>query len=213
MNTPTSYSTFQPQPTPQKSGKGCFFYGCLTIIVLLILSAIAIYFAVRGAVRAYTDDKPRVLPAFESTPSEVASALAKVEQLRRPGAKISLTEREINSLISNLPSNNPLKDSLRVRIKDNRVGGTVSMDLGMFGFSGRYLNGDGEFGVKIVDGQPFISLKSLSLNGLTVPEAALSQLSGENLAKELTKDPRGRELFEKLKRVEISNGALQIETR
>ena len=52
-------------PAPAPKGRGCFFYGCLTSGVLLLLAGLLVFFAVRfvkNQVNSYTDAEPLKMP-------------------------------------------------------------------------------------------------------------------------------------------------------
>src|SRR5205823_10604653 len=59
---------------PEKKGHGCFFYGCITLIVLAVLALIAcgiigysLYSYANGMIQTYTSTAPDVIPAVTYT--------------------------------------------------------------------------------------------------------------------------------------------------
>ena len=55
-------------PPPIRKGRGCFFYGCLTSLVLLLVVFLLALFTVRwirNEINAYTDTAPMTLPKVE----------------------------------------------------------------------------------------------------------------------------------------------------
>ena len=62
---------------PPKPRRGCFFYGCLTGLVLMVLLAVgglvAVHYAkkaISGLVNQYTDTKPMTLPTVPMAPAD-----------------------------------------------------------------------------------------------------------------------------------------------
>lgn len=93
-------------PVKTKNGRGCFFYGCLTCVILTILSLVAIFFVVRGLVHSYTSERALRLEPVTVSDDVVKTASAKIAlfmaavQGQGGSATISLTDTEINTLIA-----------------------------------------------------------------------------------------------------------------
>mgnify|MGYP000428947686 CR=1 FL=1 len=66
-----------PALPPQKKPRGCFFYGCITALVLGIVLGVGAFFAIRYAldklvevVEPYTESAPMALPQSTMPPAE-----------------------------------------------------------------------------------------------------------------------------------------------
>src|SRR5690242_1970992 len=91
---------------PPKKGRGCFFYGCLTCIVLLVLGCVMAFFAfrfVKNQVNQYTDSQPTPLPVVEMADPEFKQLESRVKAFGEamdkatPVEPLVLTERDINA--------------------------------------------------------------------------------------------------------------------
>ena len=140
----------QPVPEPKPKGRGCFFYGCLTLVILLLAAMVAGYFAVRAAVNAfvahYTDAEPMELPETVLTPAESEALDQRLaafkDGVENPDAvpALVLDAREINALLGRHPE---LKGKVHLSLEDDQVKGKLSLPLGAFKapIIGRWLRG------------------------------------------------------------------------
>jgi hypothetical protein len=214
------------QQQPPKQGRGCFFYGCITMIVLAVLLAVGGYFAVRAFVRAavdsYTQTAPVELPKAEISSDDLAKLQARVKAFttavdqQKPGAALVLTESEINALIANDASFKALKDKVHVTIEGDQIKGQVSYPLGKMGpmdLTGRYLNGEATFKVALQGGVLFVMMQSLKVAGKEPPQEFMQAFRQENLAKEACKDPETAKALAKLDSIVVRDGCLVIAGR
>src|ERR1700733_13344210 len=103
---------------PIKRRRGCFFYGCLTssILMLVVLAGLMLgYLAIRNG---FTDTKPMPLPEVKMSATEMDQVRHRVDTFRdeiRSGhspTPLSLTGDELNALIATDPNLQPLKGKL-----------------------------------------------------------------------------------------------------
>lgn len=208
---------------PQKKKRGCLFYGCLTVFVLAILAVVGIYFGVRyfvsNVVENYSADTRLVLPTIQNSGINYPELENKVETFMHAvetgeGPKeLILTADEVNVLINQNPKLGDLKNSIYVGMKDDRLTGQLSAPLDSFGFPGRYLNGEGEFGVKMENGILEVSVVSLRVKGLDVPQEVIKGFNQKNLAAKLYEDPKSLEIMKKIEQVKVGNGKLVVQRR
>jgi hypothetical protein len=219
-------------PNPPKK-HGCFFYGCLTLVVLAVLLGIAGFFTVRYAlgkvnafVQQYTDTRPAVLPKVEIDPADYEKLTQRVDQFKAAAdggkgeATLTLTAQDLNGLIANNADLAQLKGRLYVAIDGDQVKGQVSVPLaelagvpGLSGLQGRYLNGSAALKVALSDGLLDVHIISLDVNGAPLPEQFLAALRGENLAKDATRDPKTAEALRRLESLEVKDGAVILKAR
>lgn len=211
---------------PVKKGRGCFFYGCLTLVVVFLVGVLAVFFGVRHfinqAVEKYTDTTPMSLPKVEISMAEANAAAEKVKAFKTAldsgvaAAPLALTEKELNALIANSPDFAELKDRVYVAIAGDQLKGQVSIPIDRFPIGrtkGRYLNGAAGIKVSMENGVLLVTLQSLEVKGEPVPEQFLSALRQQNLAQEVYKDVQRAELLRKLESVEVKDDALQLKAR
>ncbi len=207
--------------------RGCFFYGCLfaSIIALLVLIAagVAGYFLYRATdrfVQEYTSTEPRELPKVELPAEERRSLEDRVEsfkkalEAREPTEPLVLTGDDINAWIE---SHTELKGKVYVSLEGDKVKAKISLplsdiiDIGMT--RGRYLNGEAELKASLQDGIPIVTIQTIEVNGKQPPEAFQAQLRGQNLLKDIYRNPENAEQLRRLESVEIKDGRMIIKAR
>ncbi len=156
MTTPPNI-TPQQQPVPKR--RGCFFYGCITSLVLCVVLALGVLLGVRfllnkanAVIAEYTDTQPMAMPK-EDMPAAELEALKKrytdfqaALQGHSNTPPLVLTGRELNNLLQNviLPqaarSNNTqnasadvnklYREHFHVTLDGDKLKGQVSLPLG-----------------------------------------------------------------------------------
>ncbi|MEQ8847160.1 hypothetical protein [Botrimarina sp.] len=183
-----------PQHREERQGKGCLFWGCLIVAVVLLLLVVgavwSAYSLYSGLVQQYTATEPMAIEVVE-LPEEQMKALNEryeafaqaVKAGENPG-DLELTAEELNALIG---QNADLAGRVFVRIADGQLGGDVSIPtdfLPMVG-AGRYFNASGQFEASMENGVLVVTLADATVNGKPVPEEFLAGLKDQNLAKDL----------------------------
>ncbi len=210
-----------------KKGRGCFFYGCLTLVIILLVGAAGLYFGVRYAINKvvanYTDTVPMKLPALEAvSATELAALQDRVKNFKdaldagKSAEPLVLEERDINALIAGSPDFARFKDSLHVSLVGDQIKGQVSLPLDTLGFSrfaGRYLNGAATLKASLENGVLIVTIESLNVKGNDVPEQIMSQLRKQNMAQEAYKDPKTAETMRKLETIQVQDGHLTIKAK
>jgi len=205
-----------------KKNHGCL-YGCLIVAALMVLIAVvaivALYGFVKQARDEFTNTAPIALPVVEAAPATREALAQRVETFKKalqnklPAPPLVLSEKDLNILIQHNPDWENIKDKVYISIHDNKIGGIVSIPLGVFGvpfLEGRYLNGSAEFSVFVRDGVLHVYLRSLEVKGKSLPEGALQALRAKNLADRAQNDVQVRGLLEAIENIEIKDGALII---
>ena len=206
----------EPEQKKKKSGCGCFGWGCLTIIALIALVIVGIYYFVNKMVMEYTTDKPIALAEVTATPEEFDGVDEKLKHFvaglkgTEPAVPLVLTDREINLYLINQPELNEISDKVRVKLDGDQIGVQVNVPLEEFGWAGRYVSGEGTLTASIENKDAVIKVKSLTLNGSTLPDEVMKKLQDENLAEELFKKPEQKKLLEAVDLVIVKNGKLII---
>lgn len=189
-------------PQPQKKPRGCFFYGCLTAIVLGVVVGVGGFFVIRYALdqlaamtEQYTDTAPMSLPESTLPAAEYQQLRERVTGFgkaldagERP-APLVLAGDDLNALIANDPSWQWLRGKLHVSLAGDQVIGEVALPLDDFVASlprmdrlkGRYLNGKATFKVVLVDELLVVSLRSLEVKGQSLPPEVMEGLRTQNL--------------------------------
>ncbi len=166
---------------------GCFSVAALAMVVLIALSFL-VPRAVNRTIEAYTDTQPEIFEAPEMDTSEseaLHDRLDRFEESLDEGTKtesLSLSEDELNFLLSELAEEEDVGGSFHVDLRDGQVAVHMSVPLeqeisiGPWERSlyGRYLNGVATFDVGIEDGDLDLDLVSFDVKGRSMPGWALN---------------------------------------
>jgi hypothetical protein len=219
---------FSPEPDELRPRqRGCFFYGCVIVSVLIVLLILALavgaylaYRAINRTVEEYTATAPRELPKLQITEEERKNAVDRFNAFKEAVKEgtatepLVLTSEDLNALIEDKPE---LKGRVYITIEEGKIKGQVSIPLSVFvdiGMTrGRYLNGEAEFKASLSDGVLVVTLDSIEVNGKRPPEEAMSNFRQQNLAKDIYKDPDNAETIRHLESIEIKDGKIIIKPR
>lgn len=220
-----------PPPVPPVAPKkpGCFFYGCLTAIILAVLIGIGggllVYFGLNklaGMAEEFTEATPAQLPKVEIAPAAYDALKKRANEFKtaldagKP-ATLTLTGDELNALIAGDASNSSWKDRARFAIEGSALKCQVSMPLdemaavpGLGKLKGRYLNGSAAVRATMETGALVVTLQSLEVKGKAVPEPFLQGIRQENLAKNAYKDKDNAKFLSQLENLRIADGTLTL---
>lgn len=211
---------------PVKKGRGCFFYGCLTLVVVVVLALLGMFFGTRyvinQAVQRYTEPAPIVLPKVDISAAEAAAVQERFKAFRtaiengKPAEVLTLTEKELNALIAGSPDFAMLKDKVYLSIDQDQIKGQISFPLDQFPIGkvkGRYLNGTAGFGVSLDNGILLVTLQSLEVKGEPVPDQFMMQMRQQNLAQNAYKEVKTAEILKKLQSIEVRDGRIVVKPR
>lgn len=195
------------QPTQKKKGCGCFFYGCLSVVVLFLIGLGTFYYLVMRLTNYVTDlaaEQPIRFAALDQSPERYIKVKEKVEQFATaansgtPTTPLELSGEELNLLTAYNPGMEQARDYYRINISDSAIRLTVSYPLAEAGIPGRYLNGEAIFRVSVVAGTPSLFLDSLRIGDKDIPESIMQQLRDKNFAEELKKEELDLSLIKSL---------------
>jgi hypothetical protein len=216
---------YQSPKTPgEKKPRGCFFYGCIISLFAFVVLAIGIglgawYLVSKGNeyINQYTDTAPLPIPAVEMPAEEREALTKKVEEFKTEVDEktavepLVLTSDQINALMDERPE---LKGRMHVDLEGDTIKGTVSIpfekNAGPFKLKGRYLNAKGTFTASLVDGAIDVRVKEAEVRGMPIPPQFMSELSKQNLAKDVKLDEEARRTIARFERIEVKDGKLYI---
>ncbi len=215
----------QYQAPPRQ--RGCFFYGCIIAIVLALLVAIllavlafVVYRFAGRMVEEYTATAPEQLPTVEISPEQRKVLEDRVEAFRKavdsgtPIEPLVLSSDDLNALIE---KNDELKGKVYVKIEGDEVKGRISFPLEkvlpLAMVKGRYLNGEADLKASLFDGELIVHIDQLEVNGKKPPEAFMTDLRKQNVAKDMAKDPDNAQMLRKLESVEVKDGKVMLKVR
>jgi hypothetical protein len=215
--------TYEQTPAPEiKKRRGCFFYGCLTTLVIVILVCVFAVFAVRSLVRSLTDTSPMPFPTMEMAAADYEALKTRVGAFReavdkqKGVAPLALTSDEINALIARGTNTAMLKDKIYVTIEGDKIAGKVSIPLAdsHVPFArGRYLNGTASFKASLQNGVLIVTVDSVFVKNKPLWEAFMAGLRNQNLAKDIYSDPKSAETLRKIDTLEVKEDKIVIKPR
>lgn len=226
-----------PQPyAVEPRRRGCFFYGCITAIVLFVLGVAGIsalsyilYGRFATLLKENADDAPTPLPKV-MLPPEAREALDNRVKTFLDGVNVAesaadtptpeplvLDTDELNTLIAEHGEN--LADHFRVQLVDDHIDGQISMPLdglnlfGLFGLKGKFINAEGRFQVSLSLGLLMVVLDEAKVKGKPVPDSMLEAFRKDNLAKSFNQDPAHTATLRKLQSIEVKGSKLIIKAK
>ena len=216
---------YDPEPAPRQHG--CFFYGCIIAVVLVVLVvAIAlmggyyVYHRLTQAVLPYTSEAPMELPKVELTEAQSEAIRQRFKEFKqaldtgKPVEPLILTADDINCLITDDPN---FKGHVFVTIEDDKLKGQVSIPLDAFllvpAFRGRYLNGSAELKVALVNGILVVTADSIEVKGKPLPPKTMAAMRGQNLARNAANNPQNAKVLGKLDSIQIKDGKVIVTAR
>ncbi len=217
-----------PSPVPAKPRRGCFFYGCITgliLLVIVVVAGVAGYYALKKKLTSwvdnYTDTQPMTLPTVSLSRDDLDKLNARFGTFKdsvrsnQPTAPLVLTSDDLNGMLAESPDAKQSKGKLYVTLDGSKVKGDISLPLDDLGttmtmFKGRYLNGSGTFNVSLHDGVLFVAPDMITVKGKPLPDAFMQGLRNANLAQGVTNNPDAMVILNKLKEIEIKDSKLIV---
>lgn len=216
---------FPPTAVATKK-RGCFFYGCLSLLVVGLLVVGAIFLGYRyvvNTVRDFTDTKGAPIPTVEATEAEVDAIRQRLEKFgaalerQETAEEFVITAREINALIASAPEYREARGKVFVTIEGGKIKGQVSVplteDAGPLKVKGRYFNGTATFRLALTDGQPLLKIDNLEVRGRSLPAMVLTELRKKNLADDMMKDPQATKNLAKIESLQVRDDKIVIRNK
>lgn len=220
-----SHPNYQP---PRKRGLGCFAKGCLTLVVVGILTialvGVFIYKSYQQ-VRSYLADAPvpiRIYPATDEQYQAVQAKLAPFFDAIASNHRttVELTADDLNTLIAREPG----FSDVRGKVAISMAGGYLAADFSRMISDSRetstalYLNGRATAAINVDNGEVQLSPHTVTLNGKALP-AWITQLlnnrdfmksSGGILDDEINRKPQLREFLRRLHSAHVDGDRLVL---
>ena len=211
-------------PIPEERGpkqRGCFFYGCIASIILLVLIGIGIWLGLRylgEQLNGISEDHPRELPVAKATDEEQQALRKRIEDFDaavkaepdKPAPPLILTADDVNALIASEPD---MKGKVYVTIPGDRVEGEVSLPLGSLplpGVRGRFFNGKAIFRVGFAAGSVVAHVESAEIKGVKVPDKYIDAMKGQNVLEEANKNPKNATKLARVESLEVKDGKIIV---
>ena len=194
-----------PSQSPRKSNK-----------VLIILAVTALLLVSVGAAAYWWHNRPITPTVLDAQEQKVLDQKIEVVQKPsyQPGDKtISLTEREVNALFHH---NTGLGDKVKFELAHHaihaRIRTELDPDLPLVG--GKTLKAKARFLLKDSKNHPAIILDDVTVWGISLPNAWLAELKGQNLISDLGLDGSHQsesQFAAGIKDIRVNKGEITIE--
>jgi hypothetical protein len=210
-----------PQMKPAQEGHGCFFWGCMTSLVVVALIGVAAYIGVMrlvGVAKDYTSDQPMKIENVVLPPAQMAALNARIAAFQQAlkedkPAKLALTADEINAKLSSRNDLTAMGLKARIDIEGDKITAAMTMPcpIERFGLKGRHINGKATVRILLQVGRLLVYVDSIEANGKPLPEQFMTGLRSKNLAEKAMEDPETAANISKYKSIMVQNGTIIIE--
>lgn len=201
-----------------KKRRGCFFYGCLTTILAVLVSLVAVYFvasrAVKQIVETYGTTAPVQLSTAPTTAEQYEAVHSRIEGFRMKLASdqatdpLRLSAEDINSVLQHDARFKGVHAEVSLEADALRVRGSLPLEF--LGYKGVFLNGSAKVGISMQAGLPDVRVQELALGNQSIPSQLSDELGAKNLAKGLKDEPEFQQLWSKVDRIEVRDGTLLV---
>lgn len=204
-----------------KSGCGCWFYGCFSLLVIFIGFIFAIYFGLKhltGKIESLSSTQSVTSEADlqKFTQSDYDKVIKKVELFldtlatAKGEPELSLNSNEINSLIAHHPELAELKGKLKVQIIDNIIRTQFSIPLDELKIVGKFINVQADWKISFLKNVLDIHVKDVELSSAKLPTVLSQELDKLNIGEEIMTNPENRKRLSDVEKIEVSQGKLTI---
>ena len=219
---------------PKRQGRGCFFYGTITFVLVLIGVMVGVFFGVRKgfkmAVAQYTSGAPVAIPEarlpqreLEQISQDLTLKLHSAMEGNGVGS-VHIGERELNALVALSPESKKFSNQLYLQPEGNKLKAPVSVPLDQFegwrdlrrklwlkDLTNRYLNGTALVDLRFTNGLLNITITNLSVNNQSLPEKFMRWLEPFNLAEGVNKNAEIQPTLQRVKGVSVQNSQVVLE--
>jgi hypothetical protein len=219
-------------PLPQKKRRGCFFYGCITCLVMVLVVLLGGFIVTKlllsklnRMVAEYTDTAPMTLPKSDISADDMKKLKARVSTFSAAidahsnTPPLVLTGPELNALIADNPNAKQFKDSIYVTLDGDAIKGQVSLPLDAFAdmpplsmlhLKGRYLNGSATMKAGVTNGMLGVYMQALEVKGKPMPAQFMTSFSQQNMADSYNKNPNNAAPFEHYESIQVKDSTMIV---
>ena len=216
----------------QKKGRGCLFYACITIVVVIIALFVGTYLGTRHALNTvitkYTSSAPVEVPALGLSPEERTRRLAllqtNLQTNLRSGGVVTLDEIDLNLLLAQSPDLQKFADQIHLAIETNLLKAQVSIPLDQFAewkkvatrfrskqLTGRYLNATLVLQPAFENNNLQLDLLDVQVNGESLPDTFTGKIQLETLTQEANRDPDVRRVLDQISAISMENNQVNLQ--
>lgn len=210
----------------KNENRGCMFYALLYGGILFSLVAILFMYIAYTAnkwAKEYTAEKKVELPKVDAKQEEVKGISQKLQDFHdrvmadKPVKDLSLSAKELNTLIQHSPDFSDLRGLLHLKIEGDQIKGKFSVPLGDIPtLQGRYFNGEAGLRIRVNKGVWDVTLVTPKAKGKDLPERLtklLNQYAKDELVKDLQKNPNTKKFIKKIQNILVKDGKIVLSTK
>jgi hypothetical protein len=215
------------EPSRVPNARSCWYYGCFTLGMMLLVGFLSIYFGgryfLKTFVAEYTSEKADPLPRVEMDDASWNALKGRIADFSKAlreskeDAVLELSADDLNALIQKDPQFSEFSGHLFVSFEGEKASCKFSYLLERLGaqkiLHGRFLNGTAELVPNMVNGELFLTLLNVQINGKTVPDSVKPGLQAHNLAANFNSDEKSRPFLHRVRGISIQRGKVIIVVR
>jgi hypothetical protein len=207
-------------PDSARRRRGCFLPGCITLVVLVVLSLGGLVVGYLSFLHRFTSKQPTHFPPPNLTAEQMEQIHQRVNVFQNavraadPAPPLSLSSEDLNALLTIEPALQPFTNRVHISgLNDQSIQAQVSVPLDKVRFplmKGRFVNGDATFKVSVTNGTIFLRVEQVVVSGRPFPDRFMDAMRERNLATELNNNPRASVALNRLKSIEVKDGKLVV---
>ena len=212
----------------QPKKRGCFFYGCLALIVTVLVLAVGSVLLFRygkskieSTVAEYTDPAPAQIEKGDASPAKLNAVQTRIDAFRNGLAsgqpqELTLTADELNTLLAGQPDLQELANKLYVVIDGDQLKANISWplpDIGPLKLKGRYLNGTAKLNVSVTGGNARLHIEDFEAKGKPLPAQFLQELRKHDIADDLMRDQQTASAIRQIDNLEVKDGKVIVRSK
>ena len=217
-------------------GKGCLFYGLITVAFVFIGVVAGIYFgtrkAIRYAIETYTTNAPTTIPALQIPPIQqrnLANELLKQfeERANSPAPDdLVLDEQQLNVLIAQPAEMRPYKGHIYLQPQDEELKAFVSLPLDQFkqwqdfaqkmggtNYTGRYLNGLAYVNLVVTNGVLAVIPRKVVVSASSLPDQFLKEFPWSAIVQPINDNANFRSALQRIDAISVRESQVHVKFR
>jgi hypothetical protein len=208
--------------TGRREGSGCFFKGCMVLLVLMLLFLGAVSWGAYTMYKhlyALTSGSAVTLPVYDATPEQYEEVRGRIEQFSKDvdagkPASLHLTDADLNTMVAKDPNYAAAKGDLYFVIKDRQlhIQGSFPLD-GVPTMKGRYLNANIALTASIEDGLLTLQPTLIQAGDKQAPAEVLKGLQAYHWGDALNSNPQFKKTMGRVRTLHMEQDAILLETK
>jgi hypothetical protein len=216
----------------KRPGRGCFFYGTITFVLVLVGVLLGVYLGIRKAtlvnIPKYTAAGPAPIPRLNLSRAEqdrMARELAQTLQRAAAGqgTEVALNEQDLNVILRQSPQIQGRDEDVYLQAEGDKLKAQMSVPLDQFeqwktfrsklfagNLTNRYFNGTAFLSLEITNGAIKLTITNLVANGETLPREFTKWLEDQNFAQQANANAQLQAALQNVQDVIVTNSSVVV---